>query len=137
MTDDITLNKTAIIRRCLQRVDAEFHPHPSRLDDFTVQDAIVLNLLRACESAIDLAMHHVADRRLGIPQHSREAFELLMQHGLLTQTTTSAMKNMVGFRNIAVHSYQQLQRPVLEAILLRHLGDFETYLAEIAALRDT
>ncbi|MCX6865404.1 MAG: DUF86 domain-containing protein [Verrucomicrobia bacterium] len=137
MTDDITLNKTAIIRRCLQRVDAEFQQNTSRLDDFTVQDAIVLNLLRACESAIDLAMHHVADRRLGIPQHSREAFELLMQHGLLTQTTTSAMKNMVGFRNIAVHSYQQLQRPVLEAILLRHLGDFETYLAEIAALRDT
>lgn len=137
MTDDITLNKTAIIRRCLQRVDAEFQQNTSRLDDFTVQDAIVLNLLRACESAIDLAMHHVADRRLGIPQHSREAFELLMQHGLLTQTTTNAMKNMVGFRNIAVHSYQQLQRPVLEAILLRHLGDFETYLAEIAALRDT
>lgn len=29
------------------------------------------------------------------------------------------------------------KRPVLEAILLRHLGDFETYLAEIASLRDT
>jgi len=134
MTDDISLNKAAIIRRCLARVAEEFRQDTSRLDNFTIQDAIVLNLLRACESAIDLAMHHVAERRLGIPQHSRDAFDLLMHHGLLTPPSASAMKNMVGFRNIAVHSYQQLQRPILEAILLRHLGDFETYLDEIAAL---
>jgi uncharacterized protein YutE (UPF0331/DUF86 family) len=134
MTDDITLNKSAIIRRCLARVAEEFHQETARLDNFTIQDAIILNLLRACESAIDLAMHHVADRRLGIPQHSRDAFDLLLQHGLLTPSTAGAMKNMVGFRNIAVHSYQQLQRPILEAILLRHLGDFETYLGEIGKL---
>jgi uncharacterized protein YutE (UPF0331/DUF86 family) len=134
MIDDISLNKAAIIRRCLARVAEDFRQELVRLDNFTVQDAIVLNLLRACESAIDLAMHHVADRRLGIPQHSRDAFDLLMQHGLLTPATSSAMKNMVGFRNIAVHSYQQLQRPILEAILLRHLCDFESYLGEIAAI---
>jgi len=134
MTDDITLNKSAIIRRCLARVAEEFQQQPARLDNFTIQDAIILNLLRACESAIDLAMHHVADRRLGIPQHSRDAFDILLQDGLLTPSTTGAMKNMVGFRNIAVHSYQQLQRPILEAILLRHLGDFETYLGEIGML---
>jgi len=134
MIDDITLNKTSIIRRCLTRVSEEFQQDPTRLENFTVQDAIVLNLLRACESAIDLAMHHVAERRLGIPQHSRDAFDLLMQHGRLTPSTAAAMKNMVGFRNIAVHSYQQLQRPILEAILLHHLLDFETYLDEIALL---
>jgi len=135
MTDDITLNKSAIIRRCLARVAEEFQHDPSRLDNFTVQDAVVLNLLRACESAIDLAMHQVADRRLGIPQQSRDAFDLLMQQGLLTPATANAMKNMVGFRNIAVHSYQQLQRPILEAILSKHLNDFESYLGEIEALR--
>jgi len=135
MTDDITLNKCAIIRRCLARVAEEFQNDPSRLENFTVQDAIVLNLLRACESAIDLAMHHVAESRLGIPQHSRDAFDLLRQHRLLTPETAGAMMNMVGFRNIAVHSYQQLQRPILEAILLRHLGDFEIYLDELAPPR--
>ena len=134
MIDDITLNKTSIIRRCLTRVSEEFQQDPTRLENFTVQDAIVLNLLRACESAIDLAMHHVAERRLGIPQHSRDAFDLLKQHGRLTPSTAAAMKNMVGFRNIAVHSYQQLQRPILEAILLHHLLDFEIYLDEIALL---
>ena len=133
MEDDIALNKAAIIRRCLERVQEDFQGDPGRLDNFTIQDAIVLNLLRACEAAIDLAMHRVALRRLGIPQHSRDAFDLLLQSQKLTPGTAKAMKNMIGFRNIAVHSYQQLQRPILEAILLRHLPDFETYLSEITA----
>lgn len=131
MMDDVAFNKAAIIRRCLGRVREEFRGEVSRLDDFTIQDAIILNLLRACEAAIDLAMHRVADERLGIPQSSRDAFELLAQAKQLTPEAATAMKHMVGFRNIAVHSYQQLQRPILEAILQRHLSDFETFLDEI------
>ena len=132
MIDDVALNKAAIIRRCLKRVDEEFQNDPGRLDDFTIQDSVVLNILRACEAAIDLAMHHVAEGKLGIPQSSRDAFNLLEQATRLTPATCTAMKNMVGFRNVAVHSYQELQRPILEAILLRHLGDFENYLAELS-----
>ncbi|GAA5483690.1 type VII toxin-antitoxin system HepT family RNase toxin [Haloferula sargassicola] len=130
MTDDIAINKAAIIRRCLERVREEYRNDSARLDDFTIQDAIVLNLLRACEAAIDLAMHRVAENRLGIPQHSRDAFELLRGKGMMSEGTATAMKNMVGFRNIAVHSYQQMQRPILEAILERHLKDFEVFLKE-------
>jgi uncharacterized protein YutE (UPF0331/DUF86 family) len=133
MMDDVALNKEAIVRRCLARVREELQGDLSRLDDFTIQDAIVLNLLRACEASIDLAMHHVAEGRLGIPQSSRDAFEFLLQAGKLSPACASAMKKMVGFRNIAVHSYQQLQRPILEAILQAHLGDFEAYLEELSA----
>lgn len=131
MTDDVAINKSAIIRRCLDRVRTEFGDDPARLDNFTVQDAVVLNLLRACEAAIDLAMHVVAKHHLGIPQSSRNAFDLLVEHQFLSPATATAMKHMVGFRNVAVHSYQELQRPILEAILLRHLPDFETCLREL------
>ena len=131
MTDDISRNKSGIIRRCLTRVSEEYDGNPARLDDFTAQDAIVLNLLRACEAAIDLAMHHVACGKLGVPQSSRDAFELLEKAGLLSAKTSAAMRNMVGFRNIAVHSYQELQRPILEAILDRHLTDFERFTNEL------
>lgn len=131
MTDDISRNKSEIIRRCLARVSEEFKGKPERLDDFTIQDAIVLNLLRACEAAIDLAMHHVAEGKLGVPQSSRDAFSLLEQAGSLAGSTASAMRNMVGFRNVAVHSYQELQRAILEAILQRHLTDFEKFIDEL------
>lgn len=132
MIDDIDLNKAAIIRRCLQRISEEYRDDPSRLDDFTIQDSIVLNLLRACEAAIDLAMHRVAQGRLGIPQTSRDAFELLAQNAIISQACATAMKHMVGFRNIAVHNYQNIQTPVLHAILRKHLADFETFLTELS-----
>jgi uncharacterized protein YutE (UPF0331/DUF86 family) len=132
MIDDIDLNKAAIIRRCLQRISEEYRDDPGRLDDFTIQDSIVLNILRACEAAIDLAMHRVAQGRLGIPQTSRDAFELLARNAIISQDCATTMKHMVGFRNIAVHNYQNIQNPVLHAILEKHLTDFETFLTELS-----
>jgi uncharacterized protein YutE (UPF0331/DUF86 family) len=132
MIDDIDINKAAIIRRCLARVREESGGDPAALDDFTTQDSIVLNILRACEAAIDLAMHRVSIGRHGIPQSSREAFDLLEKHTVISAPCASAMKNMVGFRNIAVHSYQELQMPILHAIVSDHLTDFEAFLAELS-----
>jgi uncharacterized protein YutE (UPF0331/DUF86 family) len=131
MTDDVSINKTSIIRRCLKRIEDELKSDPQRLEDFTTQDSIVLNLLRACEAAIDLAMHHVAERRLGIPQTSRDAFTLLEDAKSISPDTARSMRNMVGFRNIAVHSYQSLQLPILQSILASRLIDFETFIAEL------
>ena len=131
MMDDVEINKSATVRRCLERIDEEFQGQFKNLNDFKTEDSIVLNLLRACEAVIDLAMHRIAQGKLGIPQNSRDAFELLLQGGILTPDVALSMKNMVGFRNLAVHNYQKLQRPVLESILMNHLGDFETFLTQI------
>lgn len=131
MNDDISRNKEQIIRRCLRRIGEEFQNNPARLEHFTTQDSVILNLLRACEAAIDLAMHHVAELRLGVPQSSRDAFTLLEHSAKITPKTAEAMRHMVEFRNIALHSYQSLQLPILESILTKHLGDFEAFLKEI------
>ena len=131
MNDDISLNKVAIIRRCLARIAEEYQNDPRRLDSFTIQDSVTLNLLRACEAAIDLAMHHIAERQLGIPQSSRDAFTLLETAKGIRPATADAMRHMVGFRNIAVHSYQNLQLPILMSILAKHLTDFETFISEV------
>ena len=137
MPDDICLNKAAIIQRCLARIHEEYENDASRLANFTHQDAIVLNLQRACEAAIDLAMHWVAERRLGVPQTSRDAFSLLETSGAISPALARALRNMVGFRNIAVHDYRQLQVPILQSILDRHLGDFESFIetASMALLK--
>ncbi len=132
MIDDIDINKAAIIRRCLARVREESGGDPSALNDFTTQDSIVLNILRACEAAIDLAMHRVSLGKYGIPQSSREAFDLLAKNAVISARIAASMRNMVGFRNIAVHSYQDLQMPILHAIVSDHLNDFEAFLSELS-----
>lgn len=131
MTDDIHLNKAAIIDRCLERIRDEYQDDPDRLENFTIQDSIVLNLQRACEAAIDLAMHLVALRKLGVPQNSRDAFKLLGEKGLIGEETMRAMQSMVGFRNLAVHNYQQMQLSILRSILERRLDDFTRFVEEL------
>ncbi len=123
-TDDVALNKAASIERCIRRIREEYAGKPSNLsDDQTKQDAIVLNLQRACEAAIDLAMHLVRRRRLGIPQDSREAFDLLVRAGALEPILGETLKRMVGFRNVAVHDYTRLSLPIVRAIVENHLDD--------------
>lgn len=128
MADDVTLNKVATIERCLLRIREEYQGHESTLEtDHTRQDSIVLNLQRACEAAIDLAMHTTRKRHLGLPQDARDAFTLLETANLVDATTADQMRAMVGFRNIAIHQYQALSLPVLRAILAHHLSDFDSF----------
>jgi hypothetical protein len=53
--DDILLNKAAIIERCVRRMLEEARACP-QFDDFTHVDALTLNIERACQAAIDMAM---------------------------------------------------------------------------------
>jgi uncharacterized protein YutE (UPF0331/DUF86 family) len=129
--DDISINKAEVIRRCLGRIKDEYRGDASRLNHFTTQDSVILNLLRACEASIDLAMHRIAVDRLGIPQNSRDAFDILASAKLISTNSAGIMKNMVGFRNIAVHEYQRVQLDILGSILSAHLTDFESYLQEL------
>lgn len=128
MVDDVLLNKVAIIERCLARVDQEYRGHESELEtNLTRQDSIILNLQRCCEATIDLAMHGVRLRKLGLPQESREAFTLLHDAGLIDQTSMQHMQAMVGFRNIAVHNYQKLNLEIVRAIITENLDDFRGF----------
>ena len=132
MVDDVILNKAATIERCLQRVDDEYAGDDSNLvANQTKQDAIILNLQRACETSIDLAMHVISRRRLGIPQDSRDAFTLLQAAGILTGELTVRMQHMVGFRNVAVHEYTRLNLDVVRAIITTQLDDFRHYSSTI------
>lgn len=133
MLDEVLTNKVATIERCLARVREEYRDDPTRLESPTVEDSIVLNLQRACEASIDLAMRVVTLRRLGVPQESPAAFELLQDAGVLAPDLCQRMKRMVGFRNVAVHDCQRLSRPILVAVLRERLGDFEEFCRAIVA----
>lgn len=128
MADDVLLGKVAIIERCLARVRQEYGGVDAHLfDDQTRQDSIILNLLRACEAAIDLAMHLVSARRLGIPEETRQAFHLLRDAGLIPADLAERMARIVGFRNVAVHEYQKLDLNIVRTIITTHRGDFEAF----------
>ena len=125
--NDVILNKTTTIERCVNRIHEVYEGNPDNLKDFTKQDSIILNIQRACEASIDLAMHIVSERKLGVPKASREGFKLLEEAGVINSSLAKTLMNMVGFRNIAVHDYQALEVEILEAILEKHIDDFKDF----------
>lgn len=81
-TAGVARNKAAVIERCVKRARQVWAGAEDDLvDDPTKQDSIILNLQRACEAAVDLAMHLVRVERLGVPRDSRQAFDLLAAAG--------------------------------------------------------
>lgn len=125
MLDDVLINKAATIERCVKRAREEYFKDPDSFgQDFTRQDAAILNIQRACEAALDMGQHLIRKERLGAPQSARDVFTLLYQHGYIPSDLEVGLKNMVGFRNIAVHDYQTLILPITIAIIETHLDDF-------------
>lgn len=77
--NDVILNKATTIEWNLKRIHEVYQGNPKNLTDDTKQDSIILNIQRACEASIDLAMHIISERKLGVPKVSREAFKLLQE----------------------------------------------------------
>ena len=132
MADDVLMQKLASIDRCVRQVREFVGGDLDRLEQQLVQDAVVLNLQRACEQAIDAASRVVSVRGLGIPRDSAEAFAILEREAILTPQTTARMRAMVGFRNIAVHQYQLLDPKILRALVEKHLDDFADLARELS-----
>jgi uncharacterized protein YutE (UPF0331/DUF86 family) len=125
MADDTLLNKCAIIERCLQRIEQDYIGFEDQIEsDFMRQDAVVLNIQRACEASIDLAMHVVRWKKLGLPRESRGAFELLKTSNFMEKSLAEKMMKMVEFRNLAVHNYKSINIEVVHSIITKHLDDF-------------
>jgi len=132
MADDVLLNKAAIIERCVARAREEYAADPQTFaQDYTRQDAAVLNIQRACEAALDMGQYLIRRERLGLPQGARDVFALLARGGWIDATLVAALQRMVGYRNIAVHQYQELQLPITVSIIQRHLDEFLEYTQEL------
>lgn len=133
--NDVILAKVASIQRCIQRARLEFAEAGAGFDqDLTRQDAAVLNVLRACEAAIDLANVLIRERQLGIPPSNRDSFRLLAEAGVIPAEMSARLQRMVGFRNVAVHRYRDLDLAILASVITRDLDDLLDFSERVAKI---
>lgn len=130
----VLLNKYESIERCINRIKEEYDNNPENLEDYRKMDAIILNLQRACEIATDVAMYVVSNRKLGLPQTKKEAFEKLFDNKLITEEMCNNMKGMVGFRNIAIHEYKQIDENIVKDVIENHLDDLKEFVRKMINL---
>ncbi|NLS79858.1 MAG: DUF86 domain-containing protein [Chloroflexi bacterium] len=122
--NDVLVAKIASIQRCVKRAREEYYRDPEGFDaDFTRQDAALLNVLRACEQAIDLANHAIKSHKLGVPTSTGESFDLLQRGGVIDAALAGSLKKMVHFRNILVHQYQRLEMAAVREAITVGLDD--------------
>lgn len=136
--DDVILNKKVSIDRCIAQIEFYYTAKGAIpfAEDYLRQDAICMNLQRACEQTIDIANHIIRSRKLGVPQNSGDAFTLLHGAGLIDENRTKALHAMTGFRNILVHQYQRIALTVLVEVIehrLYELRDFAHWAVEQGA----
>lgn len=127
----VILNKYETIEKCINRIQEEYENNPANLNDYRRNDAIVLNLQRACQAVIDIAMYIVSTKRLGMPHSNKDVFEMLYKNQFIDEKTLNNMRGMIGFRNIAVHTYQEIDDEILQDVIENHLTDLSEFARKI------
>lgn len=122
--NDVLVQKVTSLQRCVHRArEVRERAGETFRSNFDLQDAAVLNIVRACELGIDLANMAVRQKRLGVPADARESFGLLARQGLIDGELERRLGRMVAFRNIAVHQYRDLDLSIVERVVDRDLDD--------------
>lgn len=101
MHDEIIFNKAELIKNCLRSVRDNYAQSPEGfLVDQVRQDAAVLNLQRAVQTAIDIASHIVRLKKLALPKETRDLFLSLHEEKIISEKIKNIMISMIGFRNM-------------------------------------
>jgi len=133
--NDLLIQKIKSAQRCIQRAREIYQKHEEDfVENYDAQDAAVLNLIRVSEIAIDLANYLIKRDKLGIPASSGESFDLLMEAGKISPELAQKLRAMVGFRNLAVHQYRDIDYAVVISIIHRSLNDVIAFLDRIMDL---
>jgi len=100
-------------------------------EDLDVQDIVLHNLQLAVQGCIDIGSHIISDEGWGVAGSLNEIFYILQDKGVITHDLTEKMVSMVGFRNILVHEYEEVDLNIVYDILCSHLKDIDEYLLAV------
>ena len=135
--NDVVINKIQSIQRCVRRAREEYQADREGFaTNYTRQDAALLNVLRACETAIDLANHVIRAYKLGIPVSSANSFELLRTERIIDPRLAERMEKMVGFRNMVIHQYTKVDIRIVEAVIVSELDELLAFVDRIREVVD-
>jgi uncharacterized protein YutE (UPF0331/DUF86 family) len=102
------------------------------MTDIDLQDIVALNLSRAVQICVDIGAHLIAGMEVPPPDTMGQTFDLLAQESVLNNQLASNLKKAVGFRNIAVHSYENINWEIVHSIVKHHLADFSEFAKVVA-----
>ncbi len=137
MSDEVILNKIESLRRCVTRIETKTPADVTELiEDIDLQDIIVLNLERAVQLCVDIGLQIIGKRNLPVPDTMSETFRELAKHNIIDVDNAECLIRAVGFRNTAVHAYQEIDWNIVFTIVTTHLQNFRIYVRSILKFLD-
>ncbi|ODS34467.1 MAG: hypothetical protein SCARUB_00341 [Candidatus Scalindua rubra] len=100
-------------------------------NDLDLQDIVLRNLQLAIQGCIDIGSHVISDEGWGIVGSLNEIFYLLQTKGVIKGGLAERMVSMVGFRNVLVHEYEDINLDIVYNIVHSHLKDIDEYLLAV------
>lgn len=88
----------------------------------------------AVETLIDLGNHVIAELGLGTVEWYSDIPRLLQEAGYISPEMGENWTRMIGFRNVLVHDYLDVDRRLVYEVLQGRLGDFEALRQVFAGL---
>ena len=126
---DILLSKAAKVHRHVKRVKEKT---PATLEEFLsaldLQDIVLFNLQMAIQNCIDMASHLISDEGLGVPGSTNEMFYTLKENGYISHGLAEKMVAAVGFRNLVVHEYDNVDLEEVYRTSRVHVDDLLDFL---------
>lgn len=122
--DKVLARKAKVIERCVGRAREEYDSAGGLFfSSYSHQDAAILNIQRACEATLDMAQRVISQQKWGLAESSKDLFGILSRHGVIDEDMATNLSHMVGFRNLAVHDYEDLDMKIVESIIQHDVGN--------------
>ena len=99
--------------------------------DSPALDAVKYRFVTAIEGCARVAQHIIASEGWGRPDDNAQAVRMLATKGVVSFDVAEHVARAVGFRNVLVHQYVDVDDTVVVAALGR-LDNFENYVIAVA-----
>ncbi|GGY06357.1 hypothetical protein GCM10007160_37310 [Litchfieldella qijiaojingensis] len=129
MDRQVINQKLESLRRCIARLESRCPDDAKTLaTDLDAQDIVSLNLTRAVQICVDIAAHWIAEHGdVTAPVTMGQTFDVLAQAGIISPQLATNMRKSVGFRNIVVHNYENVNWDMVFSICKNRLDDFRQF----------
>jgi uncharacterized protein YutE (UPF0331/DUF86 family) len=131
------MTDAALIAKKLLRIEtaiAEIRTlgRPELIASDAFQESFILRRLQiAIQAAIDVASHIISDQKFGEPRMAREVFTILSGRGVIDVPLGERLARMVGFRNVLIHEYDDLDLDIVQRIVRERLEDLLEFASRI------
>ena len=86
----------------------------------------------ACEAVLDMANHVISEEGYRQPGTNEESITVLEEEGILSPELAERLRRWMGFRNVLVHLYLEIDHGRVYDAMTEDLGDLEEFASRIS-----